>query len=510
MLMTAALRDAARTRANALAIVCGDERRSWLDTQRRVAAIAGALRASGIGPGDAVATLAMNGSRYFETLLAIWWAGAVVVPLNTRLTLDELRHIVEHSQARALLTDETFATTGAALRGSLPQLELVAMLDDAYYGELTSHTQIDDASAGADELAGIFYTGGTTGLPKGVELTHRNFAVSARNMQRELLHDESTIYLHASPLFHLADLSIGLGVMLGVGGHSFIGQFTPALFYERLRCDGVTHLQLVPTMLAAVLDAPQRDDRLLAQIRSISYGAAPVSQPLLARLLDAFPNARIQQFYGLTEVCGACVILRAERHVLSGPLAGKLLAAGETIDGFEVRIADVDQLPCATGEAGEVQMRGAAVMRGYWREPDKTRDAFADGWLRSGDIGRIDEDGFLYVVDRLKDMIISGGENIYCAEVENAICRHPAVLACAVFGVPDTYWGERVHAVIVPREGVSIDVDQINALCRQQIAGYKVPRSYEIRNSGLPLSGVGKVQKNLLRAEWLAAHGDTQ
>jgi long-chain acyl-CoA synthetase len=323
-------------------------------------------------------------------------------------------------------------------------------------------------------------------------------------MQRDLRHGPDTVYLHAAPLFHLADFGIGLGVTLGAGGHSFLAQFSTARFYERLASDGVTHLQLVPTMLAAVLDAPERNDRLLEQVRSVSYGAAPVSPALLARLLQAFPGARIQQFYGMTESCGASVMLSSDHHVLDGPCAGKLGTVGQVTAGFELRVADpATNRLLPPGEVGEIQVRGAAVMRGYWREPGKTAEALAGGWLHSGDAGRLDQDGFLQVVDRLKDMIISGGENIYCAEVENVLAAHPAVASCAVIGLPDAHWGERVHAVVVPREGQAIDAAELDAHCRAHIAGYKVPRSYDIRPTPLPLSAVGKVQKNLLREQWL-------
>jgi long-chain acyl-CoA synthetase len=328
------------------------------------------------------------------------------------------------------------------------------------------------------------------------------------NMQRDLRHDERTVYLHAAPLFHLADFGIGLGTTLGAGAHSFIAQFSTSVFYERLRTDGVTHLQLVPTMLSMVLDAAERDDGLLAQIRSISYGAAPVSQPLLERLLGAFPNARIQQFYGMTECCGACAMLPDDCHSMTAN-PQRLLAAGQSIVGFEIRIADVggDQsLP--SGGVGEIQMRGPAVMRGYWKDPEKTAEALQGGWLRSGDGGRMDEDGFVYVVDRLKDMVISGGENIYCAEVESALATHPGVAACAVIGLPDDHWGERVHAVVVMQEKQVVDQASLDRHIRGLIAGYKVPRSYDLRRTPLPLSAVGKVQKNVLRDECLSRGND--
>lgn len=510
MMLTAAIRQAASVRPQGAGIVDGTRRRTWAEISHDVAAMAGALRSAGLQPGDHVATLALNSPKYFELLLAVWWAGGVLVPLNTRLAFEELRFIVEHSRSRLLVTDEAFSELASRLRGALATLKKIVVLDDARHAEMILHPGIDDASSPLDALAGIFYTGGTTGQPKGVELTHSNFAFAALNMQRDLLLDTDTVYLHAAPLFHLADFGIGLGVTLAAGGHSFIAQFTLDGFYQRLREDGVTHLQLVPTMLAMVLDAPQRDDSLLARIRSISYGAAPISQALLARVLQAFPNARIQQFYGMTECCGACVMLPSEYHVTEGPLGGRLQSAGRATAGFEVRVATASQEPCHPGEIGEIQIRGPAVMRGYWQDPTRTAETVAGGWLRSGDAGRMDEEGFVYVVDRLKDMIISGGENIYCAEVESALSSHPGVESCAVFGLPDERWGERVHAAVVVRSGCNLTPSELDAHCRERIAGYKVPRSYDLRTEPLPLSGIGKVQKTRLRDEWMARQERSQ
>jgi len=509
MMMTSALRRAALVCPQGLAIASGGERRTWSQTVDRIARLAGALQEMGVRSGSHVATLALNSPRYFELLLSVWWTGGVVVPLNTRLAWDEIRFILRHSDASLLLSDEHFrsASDHARAEASLAGLR-VAVMDDPTYERMLLSPPAADACRALDELAGIFYTGGTTGRPKGVELTHENFAFAAMNMQRDLRHDERTVYLHAAPLFHLADFGIGLGTTLGAGAHSFIAQFSTSVFFERLRTDGVTHLQLVPTMLSMVLDAAERDNSLLAQIRPISYGAAPISQPLLERLLAAFPNARIQQFYGMTECCGACVMLPDDCHSLTAK-PQRILAAGQPIVGFEVRIADVggDQsLP--SGGVGEIQMRGPAVMRGYWKDPERTAETLQGGWLRSGDGGRMDEDGFFYVVDRLKDMVISGGENIYCAEVESALATHPGVAACAVIGLPDDHWGERVHAVVVMQEEQVVEQASLDRHIRGLIAGYKVPRSYDLRYTPLPLSAVGKVQKNVLRDQHLSRGSD--
>lgn len=498
MSLMSVLRANAERRPHGRAILDGDESRSWRETSRRIAALAAALRSRGLAPGEHVTTLSLNSARYFELLLAVWWAGGVLVPLNTRLAYEELRFILDHSEARFLVTDETFAAVGVRAREEFPTLRDAFVLDDAQYGAMIRHTEIGAHETEPDALAGIFYTGGTTGLPKGVQLTHGNFAVAAANMRRDLALDGNTVYLHATPLFHLADFGIGLGVTLGGGCHAFMARFSPEGVYRHLRSNRVTHLSLVPTMLAAILDTGARGDARLEQIERICYGAAPIAAPLLERVLAAFPKARIHQFYGMTECCGACVMLPPERHVLAGPLAGKLGAAGRATDGFELRIGDEAGAPLPAGEVGEIQIRGPAVMSGYWRDEAETAKAFAGDWLRSGDGGFLDPDGFLHVVDRLKDMVISGGENIYCAEVENAIASHPAVETCAVIGLPDDNWGERLHAVVVARPGTAPSGAELEEHCRTRLAGYKVPKSYEFM-AELPLSGVGKVQKNVLR-----------
>jgi acyl-CoA synthetase (AMP-forming)/AMP-acid ligase II len=456
MMSTAALRRAAGICPNGLAISSGEARRSWSEVLRRVSAIAGALVSMGLRPGDRVATLSRNSPRYFELLMGIWWAGGVIVPLNTRLAHPELRYIVEHSESLLFFGDEAFKEIGERIAGDLKSATKFICLDEARYTEIIAHPRIEDTCRELQALAGICYTGGTTGLPKGVELTHLNFSFSAMGVLRELALDTDTVYLHSAPMFHLADLACGFAVTLGGGTHSFIDQFSPELFYRRLREEGVTHIQFVPTMAAMILDAPERDDRLLSQIRSIAYGAAPISQALLARMVQAFPNARFTQFYGMTECCGGSSTLVPERHVLTGPKAGKLASAGQVMPGFEIRIVDSGLRQCAPGETGEIQMRGPAVMRGYWKEPEKTAKTIVDGWLCSGDAGYLDEEGFLYVVDRIKDMIISGGENIYCVEVENALASNSKVASCAVFGLPDERWGDRVHAVVVPKAGTTL------------------------------------------------------
>lgn len=503
MSLTSAVRRASQVNPSGTALVAPGQRITWRELEHRIASIAGSLSDMGVGPGTRVATLATNSPMYLELLLAIWWCGGVIVPLNTRLAGSEIRYILEHADAALLLIDENMRVLGSqATTSKIPSL----VIDAEFHEKLLTREPVEAAPPVYEATAGIFYTGGTTGLPKGVELTQRNFAAAASGMLRDLRMDSTIVYLHAAPMFHLADFGIGLGVTMAAGSHSFLAKFSAEAVYQRLRDDGVTHINLVPTMIAAVIDAPCRDDALLAQVRRVTYGAAPISPSLLEKVLKAFPNAEINQFYGMTECCGASVYLAPERHVLEGPLSGKLKAAGQAIADWELRIADEDGRSLPPGAVGEVLVRGPSMMKGYWKDPEQTANTLRGGWLHSGDAAYLDEDGFLFIVDRIKDMVISGGENIYCTEVENALTSHPAVQECAVIGMPDDQWGERVHAVIVAKRDLKLSFNELDLHVRSRIAGYKVPRSYELADD-LPLSGVGKVQKKLLRDRCIQKKG---
>lgn len=473
----------------------------WPEAARRIGSIAGALRERGVTPGARVATLSGNSARHFEVLMATWWAGGIVVPVNSRLADAEVRHILHNSGASILVTTSELRPDLTGIEGAAP--EVLLMDDGDLYGRLLATEVMANNLASLDETAAIFYTGGTTGVPKGVELTHGNFLFAAMGMQRDGRHTPSTVYQHAAPLFHLADFGIGLGVTLAGGTHVFLESFSPEAFYQQVRQCGVTHINLVPTMLKSVLDAPERDDEALRQVESVTYGAAPISPTLLENLNRAMPSAEIQQFYGMSEAAGAVTRLSPENHRLDTEPV-KLKAAGQALPGIELRIVGSDMQTLPKGEPGEIAMRGPHVMRGYWNAPELTSEAVVDGWLRSGDVGYMDQDGFVFILDRFKDMVITGGENVYCSEVENAVAKHPAVSACSVFGVPDDKWGESVHCVVVVKPGHTTNADDLNRHCRQLIAAYKSPRSYEIRHEDLPVSAVGKINKVALRREYVS------
>ena len=513
MSLTSIVRRAAQVNARGPAVVDGTVRTSWSAFADRVSRVAGGLAALGLQPGERVAILAVNHASFLELQYAVLWAGGVLVPVNYRLSSNEISYIVGAASACMIVADPQFERVVRDVANSVPALRRVIWFSgpeargDSSYDWLAAQEVIEDRSEGrADDTAGIYFTGGTTGRPKGVVLSQLNFLSQASAMQSSLELRSDSVYLHATPLFHLADCGIGHAVTFAAGAHSFLAQFEADACLRKIRQDGVTEINLVPTMLATLLDAAEGGSRdmavALAAVRTVAYGGAPIPAPLLHRLLARLPNAKFRQFYGMTETCGACASLPPELHV-SDVDASRLRSVGQAMPFAEIRIVAPDGTERPRGEAGEVAIRGLQTMRGYWNDPDATSRALRGRWLHSGDVGLMDADGFVTIVERLKDMIISGGENIYSAEVENVIAAHPSVTACAVIGLSDQRWGERVHAVVVRRSDVeSAELQRdLEARCRDLIAGYKCPKSWDIRTEPLPLSSLGKVNKAKLREE---------
>lgn len=453
--------------------------------------------------GDRAGVLMGLFPEQLQLTLALSWLGVTVVPFNTRLSSNELRPVVQLADVDVLFWDRAHESRaddvlGATAAASSVQIDAKA-LAELGNGVSRPCTRWSDA-----DLAAIVFTGGTTGAPKGVMLTHSVMCAMAHQFAREVGYATDTVYLQSMPIFHVG----GLGQLLGVTGkggcHVFYPETGPAATYSSLRNEGVNTIVAVPTSLALLLDSPLRDDALLAQVRSVAYGATAISQALLERLLDALPNAGFRQFYGQTETAGLGTVLRPPYHVLSGPNAGHLTSCGQPCDGFVIETHDTSGNSTPIGTPGEVVVRGESLPPGYWRDPERTRELFKDGWLHTGDIGILDSDGFLTIVDRLKDVIITGGENVFCTEVENVLARHPDVAQCAVIGLPHELWGEAVHAVVVLRPGATVGEGELRAFCAEGLTDYKRPKSIEITTEPLPLSGVGKVMKKTLRDRWLA------
>ena len=507
MNLTQGLRRAVQIRPRSAATKDGDTQRSWSEVFDRVPRIAGALRALGLENEDRAAVLSLNNAQYFELLFAVPWAGGSVVPLNTRLAAAEIDYILEDSGAKVLFVDKTFAPMLGALKAP-GRMRTVIQFDSAHeangvvpFEPLISDAEaVEDALRGGSDLAGIYYTGGTTGRPKGVMLSHDNIVCNATNVVISLGYDRDTRYLQAPPMFHLADGCSTFGVTMQGGSHVFMPRFDALQFLEIVQREHVTDVTLVPTMINLFLSHPRIEEFDLTSFKRIYFGAAPMPDGLLRRALAAMPYVKFQQAWGMTELSPIATTMDPRFSVLDGPYAGKLRSCGQAMPSVELRIVDPNGREVPRGEVGEVAVRGPTVMQGYWNQPEATAAVLREGWLHSGDAGVMDEDGFLYIVDRLKDMIVTGAENVYSAEVENAISLMVEIAEVAVIGIPDETWGEAVHAIVVPRANRAVTAEAVIAHCKGQIAGFKAPRSVEIRTTPLPLSAAGKVLKTELRA----------
>ncbi len=478
--------------------------RTWRETRERAARVAGGLGARGVRPGDRVAVLAPNHPHYLETYLALAWMGAVAVPLNTRLSSAELGFQVEDAGVGLWLVDASLLDRAAEVA---PGLEAVLMGDGAPEARggaasleglaRSGPAQEDLVTVAPEATLGIFYTGGTTGVPKGVMLTHGNLLANALNVATAVDYRPGDIHLHAAPLFHLADLGATWALMLSGGAHAFLPRFSPEGFLEAAERQRITATVLAPVMVTGIVRSPDVARRELSAWRLLHYGGSPMAEETLARALEALPCGLVQG-YGQTEATQMVCLMTAAEHRAAAARPALLRSCGRPVQGVQVRVAGEGGAPVRPGDTGEVIVRGPTVMKGYWNRPAETAEALRGGWLHTGDLATVAAEGFVYILDRKKDMIISGGENVFSVEVENALASHPAVLEAAVIGVPDDAWGERVHAVVVLAPGRTATPDELQRHCRALIGGYKVPRSVEIRE-GLPRTPSGKIRKATLR-----------
>lgn len=456
-----------------------------------VARLAAALAKRGIHPGDRVALLAPNGDLLVRAMLACWWMGAVACPLNIRWSTPELAHALQDSGASLLLVDESLASL--APTDGLAPVRLHALEEEG-----AGLDPMPDTRTGGDALAAILYTGGTTGRSKGVMLSHANFWTASMTRGAELNNAPDSVSLLVAPLFHVAGLGRLVGQMIVGGSCVTMAQFRPAAVIDAIEEHRISDIIVVPSMLQSLLDDPSFTPERVRSLDRVAFGAAPMPPDLLDRALAAWAHAEFFQAYGLTETAGAVCINLPANHRPEARALGLLNAVGRAGLGAEIIVADESGHELPRGEVGEVLVRGPMVMQGYWRQPEATASALRDGWLNTGDAGRMLPDGHLFIVDRLKDMIITGGENVYCAEVEAALRSHPQVVQAAVVGVPDARWGEAVHAAVVMRDDATAAADELRAWCRERLAGYKCPRAITFLRE-LPMSAAGKVLKNVLR-----------
>ncbi len=498
-----------RTMPDAVAFRDGDATSTWRSFHDRVTLIANALSERGVTPGDRVAVLGLNSVELVEATVAALRVGAICVPLNFRLVADEIAYQLVDSGATAIVVDAALApvVAGARQNPDVPTRTVLVMRGGSEHGE-----SLDAAMAAAPpdyveidvndyEPAFIMYTSGTTGWPKGAVLTHRNLLLhSFSNMVHGGVEAGERIGLSGAPFFHIAGVS-GLHITMTAGGTTVLspsGGFDPAAMVDLLERERVTSCFFVPAQWAAIVSVPGVKERNLA-LRKASWGAAPASTTLLRTIIETFPDAELSTAFGQTECSPVTCILKGEDAIR------KIGSVGTPMLNVEVRVVDDEMNDVKQGEVGEIVYRGPLVMSGYWNKPKETEEAFRGGWFHSGDLVREDEDGYFYVVDRKKDMIISGGENIYCAEVENVLAGHPKVGEVALIGVPDTRWGETPLAIIAPRDPADPPTAaEIERFCREHLAAYKRPRDIALVEA-LPRNPSGKVLKTALRSEYGAA-----
>lgn len=477
------------------AVIDGERRIAYSELAVRAHALGSSLRALGLARGDRVALLSANGHRYLEAFFGVPAHGLVLVPLNLRLAPVELAAILQQCDARVLLTDRD--------PGVLAQhVEHVLSIPDGYEDLLSranGRTAVPDCSP--DDVATLFYTGGTTGLPKGVMLTHGNLVANAFHKTIACSLGGDDVLLAAPAMFHVAGVAPLVGLVWLGATSVTLPSFDAERCLDVIEQHEITVAMPVPTMVGAMVAAQAQRPRKVESMRLLGHAGSPISHELIVAAHEAFPQCELAQFYGATETASIVTCFRNEQDAIGTPLLG---SCGRAVIGVSVEIVRDDGSRASAGEVGEICVRGPNVTTGYFRNHEATAAALAGGHYHTGDLGVLREDGYLFVVDRLKDMIVSGAENVYSIEVEQALHRHPAVLEAAVFAVPDPTWGEAVHAVVVVdseagKRGGDALAAELRAHCRQTIAGYKVPKRIDVQSEPLPKSGPGKILKRALR-----------
>jgi acyl-CoA synthetase (AMP-forming)/AMP-acid ligase II len=496
--------------ADKTAVIDGDFKATYGEHLDRVLRLGDGMRSElGVGQKDRFAVLALNSHQFLELYHSSFLGGGMINPLNLRLAAHELEFILKDSGCRIVFADAPFAHVVDQVREQAG-VEKVVLIGD---GDVPHDLKLEDlVEAGKavvpeepeeDDPVILMYTGGTTGLPKGVVIDHRAAMLDMYKIGSQFPFDDDQVYLHQTPMFHAASFG-GILTIPAVGGTTtFVGLFDPGPVLDNIERYQVTVTVVVPTMMQMLLDHPDFRPERLASLEILVYGASPMPTALLERVLGLLPDLDVYQGYGMTESCGLLTLLGPREHRRGGEL---LKSAGRPLPGSVVCVQDPEGNQLPTGETGEVCARSGNFMKEYWHRPQETAAAFAGDWYHTGDAGYLDSEGYLYLVDRVKDMIVSGGENIYSAEVENALASHPAVAQVAVIGIPSPQWGESVHAVVVLQPGATTTEAELRTWVRERIAGYKVPKSIEFRADPLPLSGALKVLKRELRAPFWDGH----
>jgi long-chain acyl-CoA synthetase len=488
------------------AIVDGDTVLTWAQYGERVGVAAGVLAALGLAKGRRFGIQAPNSPRFDELKWAGFRRGAVPVPINWRLAAPEIAHILTDAECEVIFVSAEFLAVYDAPELAPWRNKLICLAGEAPNG-IASYDDLfakaapaDIVPCSADEDAILQYTGGTTGRSKGVRISHANIITSQLGFAIGLRARPDDVYLHLAPMFHSADLLAFAWVLVGAG-HAYLPAFSPAAFLDCVARNRVTATIAVPTMLMMTLSDPAFEEADLSSLRLLGWGASPMDPEWIKRVGAAFPEIDISNCYGLTETAPDLTIFDPDELRQAIATDDPALASvGKPNPVVALRVVGPDGTDVPDGASGELWARGPNITKGYLNLPEMTTSALSDGWLHTGDVARIDERGYVYLLDRVKDMIVSGGENIYCAEVESALYTHPGVHECAVVGLPDATFGEAVTAVVVAAPGAALDAAALIAHCRPLIAGYKLPRRVEFVEA-LPKSAMGKILKTTLRED---------
>ncbi len=492
-------------RADRPALVLGDRTLTWAELYRRSCQVANLLAAAGVGPQDRVAFLDKNGIEHFEVFYGAALLNAVAVDVNWRLAAPEVEYIVNDAQAKVLVVGPDVVPILEAIAPSLTHTTTILVIGGApghtdYDEAVAAHATTDPgANSALDDVAFQLYSSGTTGRPKGVMLSNANF-FSLLPLAKEIWElTPDSVNLAAMPLFHIGGGGWATAGMYEGATTVVLRDLDPARLVTLIGEQRITHGFLVPAVLQFMLMMPGVDQADFSSLQVLVYGASPISEDVLARSVQTF-GCKFWQAYGLTETTGAVVNLPPSDHDVNGPNRHRLRSCGLPGPGVEIRIVNTDTLAdCEQGEVGEIWIRSPQVMKGYWNMPEETAKSIdAEGWFRSGDAGYLDADGYLYIHDRVKDMIVSGGENVYPAEVENVLMGHPAIADVAVIGVPHEKWGETAKAMVVRKPDVEVTEQEIIDYARERLARFKCPTSVDWIDA-LPRNPSGKILKKDLR-----------
>ncbi len=455
----------------------------------RVQTVAAALTQAGFVSGDRLALLLPNGPEYIQLVYACSWLGIIVVPINTRLSIPEIDHVLADSSPRGLVRHSKLPTPTIRV-----PLDLV--LDQGHLDGLKG--PCPDPSYDPEAILTLIYTSGTTGRPKGVMLTHANIWANVNNFNYWMRYREGGSYLHAAPIFHIADFPAMFAAPAFGAHQATLPSFNAKTLCEAVERERINYTVLVPTMINLFTEYAEKSSVDVSSLEVLAYGGSPMQPELIRRTRKLLPKVKLVQVYGLSET-GFLTGLQDKDHA-----DDHLTSCGQPCPGIEIQVTDESGNPVAGDKNGELVARGSNVMRGYWNNEEETAAVFRNGFFRTGDVGYQDDEGFFYILDRQKDMIVTGGENVYSGEVEAVIFKHPAVREVAVFGIPDSKWGELVAACVALKPQMQLTAEALINYCRESLANYKVPRHIEFSGTELPKNGSGKIMKRLLRERFWA------